>query len=111
MSYTKSDVSSILRSMLPNHYTENEDGIFTSEYDGLQYQVRDYTNGEFASILIRYPDDKSHCYIEFYQQENEDIYDVIYAALSEETNEALEYQWYRKNYPNALEHLINGANR
>ena len=106
MTYTKSDVCSILRSMLPSHYIEDEDGAFTSEYDGIQYQVRDYFNGEFASILIRYPDDRSHCYIELYQQENEDVYDVIYAALSEETSEALEHQWYRKNCPNQLEQLI-----
>ena len=110
MSYTKADICSILRSMLPSHYTEDEDGAFTSECDGIQYQVHDYSNGEFSSILIRYPDDRSHCYIELYRQENEDAYDVIYAALSEETSEALERQWYRKNCPNQLEQLIKAQN-
>lgn len=106
MTYTKSDVCSILRSILPSHYAEDEDGAFTSECDGIQYQVHDHPNGEFASILVRYFDDRSHCYIELYRQENEDVYDVIYAALSEETSEALERQWYRKNCPNQLQQLI-----
>lgn len=106
MIFTKKEVCTIMRAMLSNHYIEDEDGVFTSEIDGIQYQIRDYSNGEFSSILVRYPDDESHCYIELYQQENEDVYDVIYAALSEETSEALERQWYRKNCPNQLEQLI-----
>lgn len=110
MSFTKEEVRAIVRGMLPNHYTEDEDGVFTSEIDGIQYQIRDYSNGEFSSILVRYPDDASHCYIELYQQENEDVYDVIYAALSEETSEALERQWYQKNCPNQLKQLIKAQN-
>lgn len=106
MSFTKKEVCAIMRSILPDHYIEDQYGAFTSEYDGIQYQVRDHFNGEFASILIRYPDDKSHCYIEYYQQENESVYDVIYAALSEETTEALERQWYQKNCPSMLGQLI-----
>lgn len=109
MTYTKEDVCSILRSMLPSHYIE-EDGTFTSDVDGIQYQVHDYSNREFSSILIRYPDDRSHCYIEYYLEEGKDVYDVIYAALSEETSEALERQWYRKNCPNQLEQLIKAQN-
>lgn len=106
MTFTKKEVCTIMQSMLSSHYTEDEDGVFTSEIDGIQYQIRDYSNCEFSSILVRYPDDESHCYIELYPQENEDAYDVIYAALSEETSEALERQWYRKNCPNQLEQLI-----
>lgn len=107
---TKKEVCAIMRGMLPDHYVEDENGAFTSECDGIQYQIHDYSNGEFSSILVRYPDDRSHCYIELYRQENEDVYDVIYAALSEETSEALERQWYRKNCPSQLEQLVKAQN-
>ena len=55
----------------------------------IEYQLRNYINNDFRSILVRYCEDTTHSYREFYYEPNCDIYDLFYKALSEETAEEL----------------------
>lgn len=55
----------------------------------IEYQLRDYTNQDFCSILVRYCGDTTHCYREFYYDSNCDIYDLFCKALLEEIAEEL----------------------
>lgn len=70
------------------HWDE-ENGSFI-EGDNLEYQVRDYSNGDFCSILVRFVDDETHSYLEFYDCSYDNIYDLLDDAMSDETIETLD---------------------
>lgn len=88
---------------LPDHYHFNtETQQFESLQDMMAYGVVGYYNGQVKSIIVHYLDDKSHCYIEVYL-EDQDVEGMLIEAFSEETSEKLERQWYRKNCPDTYE--------
>lgn len=69
-------------------YNKEED---TYTIDDIEYQFRDYFNGEFQGILVRFPLAGSHSpYCEYRVGEYEKIEDVFIDAFSEETINRLE---------------------
>ena len=64
-----------------------EDDVFT---DGeIEYQVRDYTDEDFCSILVRFCDDKTHSYREFFAHSYDDEYTLMYDAFDDDVIEQL----------------------
>lgn len=68
----------------------NEDGDCLILDNDLEYQIREYSNGDFCSILVRFLEDPTHSYFEFYPSEAHGIYDVIDLAFSSDTTDSLE---------------------
>ena len=66
-------------------FTFDEDiEVFYDADHEIEYQIRDYSNGDFHEILMRFCDDKTHSYIELYLEDFEnDPYEMIYYALEE----------------------------
>ena len=57
--------------------------------DELEYQIRDYPNGDFCSILVCFIDDETHSYLEFYYCDYENIYDLLEDVFADETMDRL----------------------
>jgi hypothetical protein len=55
----------------------------------IEYQLRDYSSGIFKSILVRFLDDETDSYLEFYHMLG-DIYELLHEAFSDETIEELD---------------------
>lgn len=78
----------VLNSCNINDVTYNEE-LMTFFGDELEYQIRDCSDGSFKSILVRFSEDSTHTYREFYEIDYNSIYDLIYDALSDDTAEWL----------------------
>ena len=72
-----------------NYFSWSEETEAFTDGD-IEYQIRDYPSGEFESILVRFLDDETHSYLEFYNDYYDNIYDLLDDVLSDETIEELD---------------------
>lgn len=85
----------VLNSYNRNDVVYNEE-LMTFFGEELEYQIRDFSDGTFESILVRFTEDETHTYLEFYESEYSNIYGLIYAVLSDDTAEWLAAHMERK---------------
>lgn len=65
-------------------YSFNEElEVFYDTDKEIEWQIRDYSNGDFKSILVRYCEDTTHTYVELYEYDFADPYDLIFYSLDE----------------------------
>lgn len=80
------------RHVVDNYDFDTDTNTFIG--DELEYQIRDYSNGDLKSVLIRFVDDTSHNYIEVPWDDNDitQIDDFIDYVFSEDLVERLFYR-------------------
>ncbi len=57
--------------------------VFYDADKEIEWQIRDYSNGDLKSVLVRYCDDTTHTYVELYEYDFADPYDLIFYSLDE----------------------------
>ena len=88
--FAKNMINSIALDRHMYEFDWDSNDVFT---DGeIEYQVRSYCNGrDFSSILVRFCDDDTHTYREFfeYNYTDDNWYDLFYDAFEDEVVEQL----------------------
>lgn len=63
-------------------FNEELEAFYNTDKE-IEWQIRDYSNGDFKSILVHYCEDTTHTYVELYEYDFANPYDLIFYSLDE----------------------------